>query len=158
MELIVIIALILAGLILFMVEVVLVPGFSLAGILSACCLLYVNYFAFVELGMGSGLVTMLVSISCYVALFIWFLRSKSIDRLALKKEIDSTVPMSQLEVQVGDYGVAITRLALIGNAEINGKILEVKSVGGFLDEGTSIVVDRIWESVVMVRKADNKEV
>ncbi len=153
MDIIIIIALIAAGMLLFMAEVFLIPGLSLAGIASAGCLVYVNYYAFSALGPTGGLLTLLVSLCGYVLLFIWFLRSKSIDRLALKKDIGSTVgiPAGQ-EVKAGDTGVAITRLALIGNAEINGRIIEVKSADGFLNEHTPIVVERVMEGIIMVRR------
>ena len=124
MDIVIIIALIVAGLLLFMAEVFLIPGLSLAGIASAGCLIYVNYYAFAQLGATGGLVTLIISLCSYIIMLIWFLRSKAIDKLALKKNIDSTVgtPAEQ-EVKIGDTGVAITRLALIGNAEINGKII-----------------------------------
>ncbi len=153
MDIVIIIALIVAGLLLFMTEVFLIPGLSLAGIASAICLIYTNYYAFSELGMTGGIITLLVSLASYIAVFIWFVHSKSIDKLALKKDIDSTVcPPEKAEVKTGDTGVAITRLALIGNAEINGQIIEVKSSDGFLDERTPIVVERIMEGVIMVKK------
>lgn len=153
MDIVIIIALIVAGLLLFMAEVFLIPELSLAGIASAGCLIYVNYYAFAQLGATGGLVTLIISLCSYIIMLIWFLRSKAIDKLALKKNIDSTVgtPAEQ-EVKIGDTGVAITRLALIGNAEINGKIIEVKSADGFLNEHTPIVVERIMEGVIMVRK------
>ena len=56
------------------------------------------------------------------------------------------------QVKVGDTGVAITRLALIGNAEIDGNIVEVKSMDGFLNEKTPIIVNRITDGVIMVEK------
>lgn len=153
MDIVIIIALIVAGLLLFMAEVFLIPGLSLAGIASAGCLIYVNYYAFAQLGAKGGLITLIISLCSYIIMFIWFLRTKAIDKLALKKNIDSTVgtPAEQ-EVKIGDTGVAITRLALIGNAEINGKIIEVKSADGFLNEHTPIVVERIMEGIIMVRK------
>ncbi len=153
MDIVIIIALIVAGLLLFMAEVFLIPGLSLAGIASAGCLIYVNYYAFAQLRATGGLVTLIISLCSYIIMLIWFLRSKAIDKLALKKNIDSTVgtPAEQ-EVKIGDTGVAITRLALIGNAEINGKIIEVKSADGFLNEHTPIVVERIMEGIIMVRK------
>lgn len=153
MDIVIIIALIVAGLLLFMAEVFLIPGLSLAGIASAGCLIYVNYYAFAQLGATGGLVTLIISLCSYIIMLIWFLRSKAIDKFALKKNIDSTVgtPAEQ-EVKIGDTGVAITRLALIGNAEINGKIIEVKSADGFLNEHTPIVVERIMEGIIMVRK------
>ena len=47
-----IVSLILAGLLLFIVEVFLIPGISIAGIASAICLLYANYYAFDTLEIG----------------------------------------------------------------------------------------------------------
>ena len=81
------------------------------------------------------------------------MRSKTLDRLSLKKDITSKVDRTAEErVKVGDVGVTTTRLALIGYAEINGDIVEVKSIDGFLDEKTSIVVNRITNGVLMVEK------
>jgi hypothetical protein len=54
---------------------------------------------------------------------------------------------------VGDKGHAVTRLALIGNADINGHILEVRSADGFIDEKTPIVVERIKDGCILVHKA-----
>ena len=61
MDIVIIIALIVAGLLLFMAEVFLIPGLSLAGIASAGCLIYVNYYAFAQLGATGGLVTLIIS-------------------------------------------------------------------------------------------------
>ncbi len=84
------------------------------------------------------------------------MRSKTLDRLSLKKDITSKVDRTAEErVKVGDVGVTTTRLALIGYAEINGDIVEVKSIDGFLDEKTSIVVNRITNGVLMVEKLKN---
>ncbi len=152
MDLIVVIATIAAGLLLFIAEVFLIPGLSLAGIASAGCLIFVNYYAFTHLGVTGGFVTLLISVAAYLLVFIWFIKSKSIDRLALHKDIDSTVGTpEQSAVKPGDEGIAITRLALIGNAELNGNIIEVKSAGGFIDERTPIVVERIQEGIILVR-------
>lgn len=60
MEVFIIVSLILAGLLLFIVEVFLIPGISIAGIASAICLLYANYYAFDTLG----------PIECRLAAFI----------------------------------------------------------------------------------------
>ena len=57
-------------------------------------------------------------------------------------------------VKTGDTGIALTRLALIGNAEINGEIVEVKSSGDFIREKTSIVVERIADGIIIVDKKE----
>ena len=76
-----------------------------------------------------------------------------ITKIALKKNITSKVDRSAEEkVKVGDIGVTTTRLALIGYAEINGDIVEVKSSDGFLNEKTPIIVDRIADGVLLVER------
>ncbi len=62
------------------------------------------------------------------------------DKVSLKAEIDSKVEAKNKTVKEGDIGVAISRLAPIGNADINGFVVEVKSVMGFVDVGTGVKV------------------
>ena len=114
-----------AGLILFIIEVFLLPGVSIAGIASAACLLYANYYAFDTLGTVPGCITLAISVIGVVAITIWFMRSKTVDKLSLKKTIDyRPEPLKGLDLKVGDEGIALTRLALIGNAEFSGRIIE----------------------------------
>ena len=77
-----------------------------------------------------------------------------VDKLSLKKSIDyRPEPLKGLDLKSGDMGKAITRLALIGNAEFNGHIIEVRSADGFIDEKCDIQVERIVDGIVFVRKA-----
>lgn len=154
MDIVIIVSLIIAGLILFIIEVFLLPGISIAGIVSAGCLLYANYYAFDTLGTIPGCITLAVSALGVVAITIWFMRSKTVDKLSLKKTIDyRPEPLKGLDLKVGDEGIALTRLALIGNAEFNGRIIEVRSSGDFIDEKSKIRVERILDGIVMVQKA-----
>lgn len=153
MDIVIIVSLIIAGLILFIIEVFLLPGISFAGIVSAGCLLYANYYAFDTLGTIPGCITLAVSAIGVIGITIWFMRSKTVDKLSLKKTIDyRPEPLKGLNLKVGDEGIALTRLALIGNAEFNGRIIEVRSSGDFIDEKSKIRVERILDGVVMVQK------
>lgn len=151
MNLLIIVGLVLAGLILLLVEVFLVPGISIAGLGAVGCIFYAIYHAFSSMGMLVGILTLIASLIASVLIFIWFMRSKSLDRLALKKDIDSSVKEKATEnIKEGDKGTALTRLALIGNADFNGNIVEVKSAGDFINEHTPIVVKRISNHVIIV--------
>lgn len=151
MEIIIIVLLLIAAIILFLVELFLLPGISVAGILAGGCAFFANYYAFAHLGQLGGCITLAVSVVACVGSLMWFMRSKTLDRIALKKEIKGTVDHSAEDaVRVGDNGVALTRLALIGQAEINGKIVEVRSADGFIDEQTPLVVKRIVDGVIFV--------
>lgn len=153
MDIVIIVSLIVAGLLLFAIEVFLIPGISLAGLVSAGCILYANYYAFDTLGTLPGIITLVVSALGIIAVTVWFMRSKTVDKLSLKKTIDyRPEPLKGLDLKVGDEGVAITRLALIGNAEFNGHIIEVRSADGFIDEKCRIRVERILDGIVMVQK------
>ena len=153
MEALIIIALILAGLLLFIVEVFLIPGISIAGIASAICILYANYYAFSALGAEAGFLTLAVSVAGCIGITAWFMHSKTVHKLSLKKSLDYKInPLKGLNIKVGNEGIAVTRLALIGNAEISGHIIEVRSADGLIDEKTPIYVERIVENTVIVRK------
>ena len=153
METLIIASLIIAGLLLFIIEVFLLPGISIAGIASAACLLYANYYAFDTLGTIPGCITLAISAIGIIGITIWFMRSKTVDKLSLKKSIDyRPEPLKGLELKPGDEGKALTRLALIGNAEFNGKIIEVRSSGDFIQEKSKIQVERILDGIVMVEK------
>ena len=155
MATLIIAGLIVAGLILFIIEVFLLPGISLAGIASAGCLLYANYYAFSTLGTMPGILTLVVSGLGVIAITIWFMRSKTVDKLSLKKTIDyKPEPLKGLNLKAGDEGIALTRLALIGNAEFNGNIIEVRSTGDFIEEKSRIRVNRIRDGIVLVEKAN----
>lgn len=153
MDVLIIIVLIIAAVILFLVELFVIPGISLAGIAALGCIIYANYYAFAYLGVGAGFITLTVSGVACIGSLIWFMRSKTLDKLALKKDITSKVDKSGAnKVKIGDTGISVTRLAQIGNAEINGNIIEVKSMDGLVNEKTPIIVTRIIDGTIFVEK------
>ena len=155
MDILIIASLIIAGLVLFIIEVFLLPGISIAGIISAVCLLYANYYAFDTMGTLPGCITLVISAIGVIAITIWFMRSKTVDKLSLKKTIDyKPEPLKGLNLKAGDEGIALTRLALIGNAEFDGNIIEVRSTGDFIEEKSKIRIERIRDGIVMVEKAN----
>ena len=155
MDILIIASLIIAGLVLFIIEVFLLPGISIAGIISAICLLYANYYAFDTMGTLPGCITLAVSAIGVIAITIWFMRSKTVDKLSLKKTIDyKPEPLKGLNLKAGDEGIALTRLALIGNAEFDGNIIEVRSTGDFIEEKSKIRIERIRDGIGMVEKAN----
>ena len=106
MDILIIAVLIIAAVILFLVELFVIPGISLAGISALACILYANYYAFANMGMAGGFVTLGISALACIGSLIWFMRSKMLDKLALKKDIDSKVDRSAEEsVKVGDKGI-----------------------------------------------------
>lgn len=152
MDILIITVLIIAAVILFLVELFVIPGLA-CWHFSTCLYSHANYYAFANLGMAGGFITLGISAVACIGSLIWFMRSKMLDKLALKKDIDSKVDRSaEKSVKVGDTGISTTRLAQIGYAEINGNIVEVRSIDGFLNEKTPIIVSRITDGTILVEK------
>lgn len=137
-------------------EIFIIPGTSLAGIVSAVCLIGANVLVFDSYGLSTGIIVLAASLIVCLVAGIWMLRSKALDRISLKRTIDSTAATEeQLSVKVGDRGIALTRLALIGNADFDGKIVQVQSADGFLDEKTPVVITRVIDGQVWVKRTEN---
>lgn len=153
MNILIIVVLVIAAVILFLVELFIIPGISIAGILAGGCIIYANYYAFAYMGSVAGFITLAVSVIACIGSLVWFMRSKTLDKIALKKNITSKVDRSaENKVKIGDTGITTTRLALIGYAEINGDIVEVKSTDGFMNEKTPVIVNRITDGIILVEK------
>lgn len=143
----------LLAVLLMVVEVALIPGFGFAGVLGILLLLASVLYSFFTLGYLAGWITVIVAVVVCVSLFLWALYGKSLDRLALKKKIDSTVKENEVKnLKVGDKGVAKTRLALIGEAYFDGEIHEVKSETGFINENEEIEIVRISGDAIFVER------
>ncbi len=151
-----IIALVISALLLLLVELFVIPGSSLAAILSAICLTWAVAYAFINISALAGIITLIIALILGSCVLITFMRSKTLDKVALTEEVSSTVDRSvAAQVQVGDKGYAVTRLALIGNAEINGHVVEVRSADGFLNEKTPVVVTCVTDNEIIVQKIKN---
>lgn len=153
MELFVIGLLVVLGSVLLVAEIALIPGLGLTGILGVGAMLASVVYAFMTIGDIAGWITILIVITISVALILWAIYGKSLDNVALKKNIDSTVAdESPVDIKIGDRGQATTRLALIGEAQFGDSIVEVTSSDGFIDEKEEIVVKRIAAGVIYVAK------
>ncbi len=151
MLLTIIISLFVVSFVLYVVEVFLIPGFGVCGIFSALCALTGLGVAFVCYGVWVGIGLSVAVVAIAIWLLYWVMHSRRINRLSLHAKIDSTVANDQLSsLATGDSGIALTRLARIGNARINGVECEVRSAKGFIEEGTPIVVTKIHLNEVSV--------
>ncbi|MBP5361076.1 MAG: nodulation protein NfeD [Bacteroidaceae bacterium] len=141
------------ALVLCVVETFLIPGFGVCGVLSALCALIGVGATFGMYGMAAGAIATAVVLIVGGLMLYWVMHSKRIERLSLHATIDSSVATKEQSlVKVGDHGVALTRLALVGMARIGQVEVEVRSASGFLDEGTPVIVSKINNSEIYVEK------
>jgi membrane-bound ClpP family serine protease len=153
-----IILLILLGMILFLVEFLIIPGVTVAGIGGAVLFAVSVFIAYRTHGSTVGNYTLLSTLVISIVTLIFALRSKTWRRFMLKTNIDSKVEvgLEDRKIKPGDSGITVTRLAPIGMVTVNNLTIEGKSIGGFLDPNTKIEVVKVLGTQVIV-KPINKE-
>jgi len=146
-----IILLILTGILLLLAEVFLIPGVGIAGILGIASLVASCFYAF-SLSTTAGIIVIFVNIILVVGLFLFLMRGKTWKKFELNTVIGSKEPKAN-DFEAGQVGKSITRIAPMGTARFEGKSVEVTSIEGMIDPETDIIIDRVEENKVFVKKA-----
>ncbi len=144
--------LILVGALMLVVELVLVPGITVAAIGALGCYGGAAWVAYDKFGVG-GLLWVVGSIIVVTLVSTWFLlRAKTWKRFALGEKIESkSGEAPSVRVHKGDRGVALSRLAPMGSVEVDGRIYEAKTMGGFVDQHQAVEVVGFENLNVIVR-------
>jgi len=154
MSITVIILLILLGIILFLVEFLLVPGITIAGIGGGILLIGSIYLGYHYHGPVVGNYILLSTIAISVVTLYFALKSKTWKRVMLESNIDSrveTVSPGQGRVKAGDEGETLTRLNPMGKVMINAEVFEGKVLDSFLDPHVPIQVVRVENNKLIVK-------
>ena len=151
MNVVLIIVFIVLGVALMLLEIFFLPGITIGGIAGAGFLIAGVAVAFIKFGATVGWVTLSVSVALLAIFIALFIKGKFWKRISLNTEISSKVEHQNLNVSVGEKGVAISRLAPIGNANFSGNVLEVKSLSGFVDVGSEIEAVEVTENEILVK-------
>jgi membrane-bound serine protease (ClpP class) len=166
------------GVVLVFVELFVIPGFGVAGVAGAACLLVgiVGTFVSGPLSSPAGQSELIQGLTATLtALFAagvaaWFLFRHAenlpvIGRFVLNTEIrgeDSPGPglleslsdPTQPPLEAGDEGLAETDLRPAGRASFEGRLVDVKTVGGYIESGRRIRVVTVGRFAIEVEELD----
>ena len=155
------IVLILGGIVLLVLELLVIPGFGIAGVLGLAAILFAvirifpNDYQWVSvLGWTSifgGLLT--------IALFWLLPNSRFVKVFALSARLDNERGrdreqgrlVASLDYLVGMHGVALTDLRPSGTAQLDGQRVDVVTEGDFISNGSALEVLRVEGVRVIVR-------
>ena len=156
MDIVIVIVLCTIGILLILAEIFLIPGLTFTAVAGAAFSLGGVYYAFRYIGTTAGVITLILTLTFIGIAFIYLVKSKALDRIALKTDISSTVASKELpEISEGDTGITISRLNPIGKVRVNNITMEAKTLSGFIDENTAITVTRILPTQLIV--AENEQ-
>jgi len=149
----VIIILIVLGILLFVIEFLLVPGVTIAGIGGLILTAFGVSKAFNDFGPSVGIWVLMGTIILSAFVIIMSLRARTWSRLMLKTNMEGTVDqdLTDEQVKVGDFGTTVTRLAPMGKIRVNKLVREAKSLEGYIDEQSEIEVVSIEGTRISVK-------
>jgi len=146
---------IIIGLIVLALEILVIPGVGIAGVIGFILIAIGIWQAYSGYGMLAGHLVLAGTIVLTVITLVLSLRGKTWRKLALSTAIDSKVNVIDHElIKTGDTGKTVSRLAPMGKALINGEFYEVSTNGDFIDQQTEIVVEKIEYNKVIVKRKD----
>lgn len=148
----VVIALLLLGILLLLLEIVFVPGTTIVGIGGVILLAIGIYLAYDFIGVTAGHISLASSVAAIFLALIVLLKGETWKQMALDTNVQGK-GVEQLEkmVSIGDKGKTISRLNPVGKALFDEKILEVSTTGDFVDEDVDIVVIKIDQNRIKVK-------
>lgn len=169
------ILLIAIGLILLATELFLIPGTGIAGVLGLLSLMLGMIGTFVTGDMSNmpqyqiwAIAATTLTAVFAAGVIIWLVSRQFhsmpvLERIILKSELrkvpervhqpaDGTQPDHQL--QVGDIGVAHTGLRPAGRGMFDDRIVDVQSLGGYIEQGTPIQIVSIGKYVIEVEEVE----
>ncbi len=146
-----IIILIALGLLFLLLEILVIPGTTLAGILGFGLLFVGLWQAYASKGIIAGHITLGATVVVTIISLYYSFKTGTWKRMALKSTSDGK--MDQLEgtdIKTGDAGISVSRLAPSGKAMINNDIVEVHTYGEFIDQEKEITVLSVKDNKIIV--------
>ncbi len=149
----IVIAIILIGLLLIFLEIFLIPGTTLFGVVGGIALFIGVVMVYSYYGSKWGNITLLASsLSVAISVVLGFKVIQS-NKLAMKAEIDGRVNELENaeELQIGARGITVTELRPIGKAVFAHKKLEVSSTGDYIHRETEVEIIQISGNKIIVQ-------
>lgn len=144
------------GIVAILLEIIVFPGFSVAGIVGVLLLVWGIYMAYEEYGNFVGNITLIGSGALAIIATAIAFRYSSWKKVSLHAEIDSKVEtLKDSTIAVGDIGITTSRLAPMGSVKVKGRIVEAKALEGYLAEDIEVEIVKIHSNtVIVIRKVE----
>ena len=136
-----------------MIEFLLVPGITVAGIGGLILTVLGVYKAFNDFGTQTGAWVLIGTIILSIFVIAFSLRARTWKRFMLNTSVKGSVADSVTEdsIQPGDKGTAVTRLAPMGKIMVREMVKEAKSIEGYIDAHKNIEVVSVEGSIIIVK-------
>ena len=149
----IIVILILVGILMLLLEILVIPGVGVAGIIGFALMVAGIWLSFSREGLQEGYITLAVTIGLNLVIILLALRSKTWKKAMLSTSIDSKVRTIDLQkIHIGDKGKTISRCAPMGKAIFGGQFYEVSSYSDFIDQEEDIEIMKISGNKIFIKQ------
>lgn len=144
-------ALVLAGIVLIIAEIVFIPGTTVVGLLGATFVIAGVIFAYKQYGNDTGFYVLLATgVTTGIAVIISF-RAGTWNKVSNKSAIKSKVNEGlTAHLKEGELGVTVSALRPMGSADFQGRIFEVKTSGEYVANAVEVKIVKIRANDILV--------
>jgi membrane-bound ClpP family serine protease len=148
----VVIALLLLGVLLLLLEILFVPGTTIVGVGGIVLLAIGIYLAYDYLGTAAGHISLASCLVAVILSLVVLLKGQTWKKMALEAHVQGkSVEEIEKLVSVGDEGKTVSRLNPSGKALFGDNIIEVDAAGEFVDAESKIVVTKVEQNKIRVK-------
>ena len=148
----VIIILILVGLILLELEIMVIPGVGITGILGFLLMTEGVWLAYSREGTTAGNITLIITVLVSASSMVVMLRSKTWKNAQLQTSVSSKVrTLDDMNLKVGMHGKTASRCAPMGKAIFGENHVEVDAGTEYLKTGTPVEIIRIYGNKIFIK-------
>jgi membrane-bound ClpP family serine protease len=148
----VVIALLLLGVLLLLLEILFVPGTTIVGVGGIVLLAIGIYLAYDYLGAAAGHISLASCLVAVILSLVVLLKGQTWKKMALEAHVQGkSVEEIEKLVSVGDEGKTVSRLNPSGKALFGDIIIEVDAAGEYVDAESKIVVTKVEQNKIRVK-------
>jgi membrane-bound ClpP family serine protease len=147
-----IIIIIAVGILLILVEFLIAPGITIAGIGGLICMAGGVYFAYAGYeNERYGHITLAASLLALVVILGVAMKSGTWKAVSLQDSVDGRTATIGDKVEPGDKGESLTRLNPIGKVMVNDIEMEAKTYSQYIDAEQEIEVVKVLSTNIIVK-------
>jgi membrane-bound ClpP family serine protease len=146
-----VISLLVVAIILIVAELIFVPGTTVVGLMGVVCMIIGIYLSFDYFGNQTGWIVLMTASLVGFGAVVYGLRTNAWKRFALTRTNKSKVNEDfQADVSVGQIGKALSTMRPVGKAEFDDQVIEVHSLGNYINVGEAVKIINLKDNKVFV--------
>lgn len=144
--------LIILGLLFLVIEILVLPGATVGGIIGFILLGVAIWQTYATHGSAAGHIIVAATFVLTVLTLYLSLKSRTWNRAMLHDSIAGRVNLiDEKKIKVGDTGKSVSRINPSGKAIVNGEYYEVRSLGEYIDQNQVVEVVKININQIIVK-------